>query len=91
MKAPWEANTDRLNCKIRADIKAALLLLAAKRHRAEGGYVGLTRVITEAALLLLEREGIAIPDPSERPLTSLPLAKPPKSVRRKRTAIAVRA
>jgi uncharacterized protein (DUF1778 family) len=68
MKAPNSANTERLNCKIRADIKSALQDLAAKRHRAEGGYVGLTRVIAEASLLLLESEGIVLPDSAPRPL-----------------------
>jgi hypothetical protein len=83
MKTPWEANTTRLNCQIRADIKAAMIELAAKRHRAEGGYVGLTRVINEASLLLLEREGIVIP--SEPPPTDHP-RKPAKTARRKRAA-----
>jgi uncharacterized protein (DUF1778 family) len=91
MKTPWEANTERLNCKIRADIKAALQGLAAKRHRAEGGYVGLTRVINEASLLLLQREGITLADPSEE-APSLPVRKPAKSdARRRRAVLAVRA
>lgn len=82
MKAPWVANTERLNCKIRADIKAALEELAAKRHRAEGGYVGLTRVINEAALILLEREGIPVDGPLH-----MPPRKPAKSVSRRKVAV----
>ena len=83
MKVPWQANTERLNCKIRADVKLALMELAAKRHRTEGGYVGLTRVINEAALLLLKQEGIELPDAE---LAPLPLRKPAKSVARRRAA-----
>jgi hypothetical protein len=85
MKAPWNANTERLSCNIRADIKAALLELAAKRHRAEGGYVGLTRVINEASLMLLESEGIIID--SDPPPLPQPIRKPAKSLVRRKVAV----
>jgi hypothetical protein len=82
MKVPWKANTERLNCKIRGDIKLALLELAAKRHQTEGGYVGLTRIINEAGLLLLQQEGIDI----ESLPAPLPVRKPVKQVTRRRAA-----
>ena len=89
MKALASANTVRLNCKIRADIKAALEEVAARKHREEGGYVGLTRVVNQAGLLLLEQEGITI-DPEAKPLPQ-PVRKPAKSDTRRRRAVAVRA
>jgi hypothetical protein len=85
MKAPSLANTERLNCKIRADIKKALEGLAARRHRAEGGYVGLTRIINEAGLLLLEREGIEL-DETDLELPPLAIRKPVRPVARRRAA-----
>ena len=88
MKQEWQANTTRLSCTIRADIKAAMEALALKRHRIEGGYVGLGRVFAEAARLLLEQEGIPIPDDVPEPPASLP-RRPAKSVtRRRKTAVA---
>jgi hypothetical protein len=79
MNAPWGANTQRLNCKIRPDIKAALEDLAEKWRRAEGGHVGLTRVIYEAAMMLLRREGIDIAsEPPERPVT--PVARRKRAI-----------
>ena len=87
MKSPWPRNTARLNCKIRPDIKAALVELAARWHGEECGQVGLTRVIYEASMMLLEREGIVLKRPA-----ALPEPKPVKSlVRRKRAQVAVRA
>jgi hypothetical protein len=95
MKTQWEAFTVRLNLQMRTDIKDAMEELRARRHRAEGGYVSLGRVYAEAALLLLESEGISIATDesgkARKPL-ALPAPKPAKSdTRRKRGAIAVRA
>jgi uncharacterized protein (DUF1778 family) len=87
MKARWSANTARLNCKIRPDIKAALEALAAKWHQQECGQVGLTRVIYEAAVMLLRREGIVLKEP---PATA-PVVRPTKTLvrRKRRSEIAV--
>lgn len=82
MKSQWETNTERLTCNIRIDIKAALLELAAKRQWVEGGKVGLPRMINEAALLLLEREGVTLPSPAPQQLQPKPVKQ---AGRRKRT------
>jgi hypothetical protein len=92
MKQEWNANTVRLNCTIRADIKEAMERLALKRNRIEGGYVGLGRVLGEAAMMLLEKEGITLDDPSAPTVPGFRHGKPPKSakslIKRKRTAVA---
>ena len=86
MKAPCDVEMARLNCLIRPDIKEAMEEVARRRKRAGGGYVGLTRVFYEAAVMFLESEGIVIDsDPGE-----LPVRKPAKSVARRKVA-AVRA
>jgi hypothetical protein len=89
MKAEWIADTVRLNCTIRTDIKLAMEKLAAKKHRFEGGYVGLGRVFAEAAILLLEKEGMPLDlsEPPSKPVASARHAKPPKSLVRRRKAV----
>lgn len=55
------ANTARLNCKIRPDIKSALEKLAIKRGLAEGGgKVCLVRIVAEAAIMLLRHYGVTL-------------------------------
>jgi hypothetical protein len=86
MKTTSEADTVRLNCKIRSDIKSAMEALAAQRHRQEGGYVGLTRLINEACMLLLEQETIPIEpiDPPPVKPMAVPRRKPAKSLTKRR-------
>jgi hypothetical protein len=81
MKAQIEKNTERTGLSIRSDIKAAMEKLRIYRCRESGGYVSLGCVFGEAALLLLEREGI---DLNSGAAAALPASKPVKSAKRKR-------
>jgi hypothetical protein len=89
MKREWRAHTVRLNCTVRADIKAVIQDVAAKWHRREGGYVSEGRVVAEAVEMLIKREGIPLPvlDPPEVP-TRVPRKPPREATRRKKAAVA---
>lgn len=83
MKAQIDKNTERTGLSIRIDIKAAMEELRKRRVFECGGYVSLGMVFGEAALLLLDQEGIS--------LESAPAPKPVKSEQRRKRTLAVRA
>jgi hypothetical protein len=82
MKVTCEVEVERVNLTIRADIKAAMETLRARKHRIGGGYVSLGTVFGEAALLLLEQEGMPIDPPPDG--AALTRGKPPKSMHGRR-------
>lgn len=79
MKAQFERGTERTGLSLRTDIKAAMEKLQQQRSQQGGGYVSLGWLFSEAALLLLEHEGIEL-----EPVT--PRKAPAKAARRKRAA-----
>lgn len=60
MKAHFVKSTERTGISIRADIKQAMEVLRIRRCQNEGCYVSLGKLFGEAALMLLEMEGVPV-------------------------------
>ena len=85
----WGANTAYINVTVRADVKEAMEELRVRRCQQAGGYINLGLLFTEAALILLKREGIS-PDVDEggNPRKAV-VKRGPASTGRKRRETAV--
>jgi hypothetical protein len=83
MRPDTKADIVRISFYVPPDLKAAMDELAQKRWREEGSYVSLGRVFSEAARLLLRREGIVISSAPDE----VPLPKPVKSLVRRKVAV----
>jgi hypothetical protein len=81
MKVPVP-NMVRCNLRLRSDVRDAMEALR-DRWQEDGTYVSLGRVFSEAAKMLLRREGMSLDD-DPMPTRKMALrAKPPKTERRR--------